>query len=668
MSEVAASDLRPAALADAARPIGARVGALAGRLAAVLRDVLPNAERDERLVFLAATARTEAALEPPPSGADALARLADAFGLTNADLDLLTLASLPDEHEGFCHVLRSLHPRGEPRATVALASRVALSSSTTAVDAGRWPFVDSLLHGALARSGCIALSGEAPMPERSLVAADSLWAVVRGIDVWPAGLEPIAIAAEPFIDHGWAADEEITHAIELLRSRMPVTIVVTADDEDVALERAFALAASAGVPCAALSWPPAQSHAAALLRPHAAARGVVPALRFHLPDDGPSGGVLVMPDIQGPLLLCMRAGAMPIRGPRAVSVVAAERLRPRRRENLWRHVLPELADAAPELAARYRIDSNLAAEVATDVRTRVRISGADASTPHVAESIRVRTAVPLTSGVTIVRPVATWNDLVLRTERLAQLQDAVARLHGQSRVLDEWRFLAHRPGARGVRLLFIGPPGTGKTLSAEVLASALGVDLIVADVSRLVSKWIGETPKNLGRIFDMAERSTAVILFDEADALFGKRTEVTDAHDRYANLETAYLLSRLERFEGLAVLASNLRQNIDPGFLRRLEFIVEFEEPGVAEREALWRCHVPADAPLAPDVDFAELAAAYRLTGALIRNAAVAAAFLAASDNGRIARRHIARAVRREYEKAGKAFPGDLPDPASVRG
>src|SRR5439155_8101915 len=136
----------------------------------------------------------------------------------------------------------------------------------------------------------------------------------------------------------------------------------------------------------------------------------------------------------------------------------------------------------------------------------------------------------------------TWSHLVLRKPRFDQLKEAVARLQWQPRVLDDWKFLEGRPGARGVRMLFVGPPGTGKTLSAEVIASALGVDLLVADVSRLVSKWIGDTPKNMGRVFDMAERSTAVILFDEADALFGKRTEVTDAHDRYANLETAYLL------------------------------------------------------------------------------------------------------------------------------
>ena len=178
-------------------------------------------------------------------------------------------------------------------------------------------------------------------------------------------------------------------------------------------------------------------------------------------------------------------------------------------------------------------------------------------------------------------------------------------------------------------MLFSGPPGTGKSLSAEVVAGALGVDLLVVDISRVVSKRIGETEKNLAEVFDAAERAQAVLLFDEADALFGKRTEVADAHDRYANLETAYLLSRLERFEGLAILSTNLRQNIDPAFLRRLEFVVEYSEPSIAERTALWRSHIPDQAPVAADVNLQELATLYPVVGGLIRNASVAAGFLA---------------------------------------
>jgi SpoVK/Ycf46/Vps4 family AAA+-type ATPase len=208
-----------------------------------------------------------------------------------------------------------------------------------------------------------------------------------------------------------------------------------------------------------------------------------------------------------------------------------------------------------------------------------------------------------------------------------------------------------------VRVLLCGPPGTGKTLSAEVLAHALGVDLFVVDVSRVVSKWIGETEKNLAAAFAAAERARAVLLFDEADALFGKRTDVADAHDRYANLETAYLLGRLERYDGLAVLTTNLRHNIDAAFTRRMDFILGFEAPGRDQRAELWRCHVPPGAPVDPDISWPELAGLYPVVGGVIRNAALAAAYFAAADDQPISRAHLVRALRREYEKLGKAFP-----------
>jgi SpoVK/Ycf46/Vps4 family AAA+-type ATPase len=276
----------------------------------------------------------------------------------------------------------------------------------------------------------------------------------------------------------------------------------------------------------------------------------------------------------------------------------------------------------------------------------------------VAEAVRARGEIELGAGMSLVHPAMAWTDLVLRADRLAQLHEAVDRLRHQGVVFDDWGFPDRRAGARGIRLLFAGPPGTGKSLAAEAMASALGVDLLIVDLSRLVSKWLGETEKNLARVFARAERAQAVLLFDEADALFARRTEVSDAHDRYANLETAYLLSRLERFDGLAILATNLKEHIDPAFLRRLEFVIDFDEPGVAERELLWRTHIPAGAPLAADVALAELAELYPIVGGLIRNASLAAGFLATADGGRITQNHLLHAVRREYEKAGRAFPG----------
>jgi SpoVK/Ycf46/Vps4 family AAA+-type ATPase len=238
------------------------------------------------------------------------------------------------------------------------------------------------------------------------------------------------------------------------------------------------------------------------------------------------------------------------------------------------------------------------------------------------------------------------------------LHAAVRRVLQQITVLDDWGFAQGRADRRGVRMLFYGPPGTGKTLGAEVMARALGVDLLVVDLSSLVSKYIGETEKNLAAVFEVAERSRALLLFDEADALFGKRTDTQDAHDRYANLETAYLLQRLERYEGVAVLTTNLRGQLDKAFTRRFEFIVEFPEPDAQVRLALWRLHLPAQAPLASDVDLAELAEWYAISGAQIKNATLGAAFLAAAESQGLAQRHFLWAIEREYDKAGRAHPG----------
>jgi SpoVK/Ycf46/Vps4 family AAA+-type ATPase len=325
-------------------------------------------------------------------------------------------------------------------------------------------------------------------------------------------------------------------------------------------------------------------------------------------------------------------------------------------------VLPALSGRAGELASRHPLEPLAAAEVAADLACAGAVDLGAPQARDVPAAVRARAGAALPAGVRLVRPSAGWEHLVLRPERAELLREAADRVRHQERVLDEWGFLDGRPGARGVRMLFSGPPGTGKTLAAEVVAHELDVDLLLVDLSRIVSKWIGETEKNLAAAFDAAERARCVLFFDEADALFAKRTEVSDAHDRYANLETSYLLSRVERFEGLVVLSTNLRQNIDPAFARRLDVVVDFEEPSQPEREALWRMHVPPAAPLGDDVDLAELAALYPVVGGLIRNAALAAGFRAAAAGGPLTREHFFQAVRREYAKAGRSFPG-FPDP-----
>jgi ATP-dependent 26S proteasome regulatory subunit len=250
----------------------------------------------------------------------------------------------------------------------------------------------------------------------------------------------------------------------------------------------------------------------------------------------------------------------------------------------------------------------------------------------------------------------TWEDLVLAphvTQHLREVE-AQARLRGD--VLDGWGFADLTALGRGVTALFAGPSGCGKTMAAQVLARSLGLELYRTDLAGVVSKYIGETEKHLRTIFDACQRAPVLLLFDEADALFGKRTQVKDAHDRFANIEIDYLLQRMERFDGLAVLATNRKADLDAAFFRRLRFVVDFVPPGAAERERLWRGALQARTdgpgePLVDDLDWAGLGAELDLSAADIKSAATAAAFLARAQNTRIGMRHVLAAARRELEK-----------------
>ena len=257
-----------------------------------------------------------------------------------------------------------------------------------------------------------------------------------------------------------------------------------------------------------------------------------------------------------------------------------------------------------------------------------------------------------------------WDDLVLDQARLAQLQEICDQVRQRERVLGAWGFGAKLATGRGLSALFTGPPGTGKTMAAGVMANELHLDLYRIDLSQVVSKYIGETEKNLSRIFAEAESSGTVLLFDEADALFGKRTEIGDAHDRYANIETSYLLQRMEEYEGIAILASNLRQNMDEAFLRRLRFVVEFPFPDAAHRRRIWQGHLRGGAPLADDLDVDLLAERLAVSGGNIRNIVVAAAYLAAASGEPIGMAQLLRAARGEFEKVGKLWRDIEPEAA----
>jgi SpoVK/Ycf46/Vps4 family AAA+-type ATPase len=207
-----------------------------------------------------------------------------------------------------------------------------------------------------------------------------------------------------------------------------------------------------------------------------------------------------------------------------------------------------------------------------------------------------------------------------------------------------------------VSALLYGPPGTGKTMTAEVIAGDLNLELYKVDLSMVVSKYIGETEKNLGAVFNEAQSMNAVLFFDEADALFGKRTEISDSHDRYANIEVSYLLQRIETYEGIVLLASNLKGNIDDAFVRRFRFIIELPFPDCENRHKIWLRQFPSSAPLELDIEFSAIAETYQLSGGNIKNAALRAAFSAAADSVPIGTSHLLHGIRQEYQKMGKTW------------
>ncbi|TEB07880.1 ATP-dependent zinc metalloprotease FtsH [Pelotomaculum schinkii] len=250
----------------------------------------------------------------------------------------------------------------------------------------------------------------------------------------------------------------------------------------------------------------------------------------------------------------------------------------------------------------------------------------------------------------------TWDDIVLPQDTMTQLREMCRRVAYRHRVLGEWGFDRKLSLGKGVNAMFSGPSGTGKTMAAEIIANALGLDLYKIDLSGVVSKYIGETEKNLDRIYTGAESANAILFFDEADALFGKRSEVRDAHDRYANIEISYLLQKMEQYEGITILATNLRQNLDDAFVRRMSFTIHFPFPDEESRRRIWTGVWPAAAPLAVDVDLEFLARQFKLSGGNIKNIALAASFLAAADGSAVAMEHLFRATQREYQKMGKTL------------
>jgi hypothetical protein len=335
----------------------------------------------------------------------------------------------------------------------------------------------------------------------------------------------------------------------------------------------------------------------------------------------------------------------------------APRVEPTARAALWTNAYP--APLPPDLdlirlLSPFLLTPDQITRAAQGASQAATLDGGTLHPDHIRAGARSQNAAGLDRLARRVEPAVSWPDLVLPPDTLTQLRELTARARHRDRVLGEWGM---RPGGgrgRGVTALFAGDSGTGKTMSAEVIAADLGLDLYTVDLATVIDKYVGETEKNLERIFSEAAGINGVLLFDEADAIFGKRSEVKDAHDRYANVESAYLLQRMETFDGLAILATNLRANLDDAFTRRLDLVIDFPVPDAAHRRALWdRCLGPV-LPRTTDLDLDFCANSFELAGGNIRSVAVTAAYLAAESGHPVTMADLIHAVQREYQKLGR--------------
>ncbi|GAA4224017.1 ATP-binding protein [Actinomadura meridiana] len=602
------------------------------------------------------------------AGADTRAHwLAAAFGLTGFDLEILLIALAPDLDRSFEPLYGFLNDDvSRRRASVGLALDLCGAPVTSAWARARFAAGAPLIAGGL----IVTQDADRPFLSRALlvpdrVAAfllgddavdDDLAAVVRLEDAPPADAPPAdalladAPPADVVPDPGGLAGR--------LRDGDPPLVYLHEDRPGAGVAAARSAVAAAGLPVLAVD--PARLDAAqvpAVLR-EATMHGAA-VIAGPLPD-----GALVRPFAEAlatvPVLL---AGSQPF-DPGWCDVQPLVLDAPAREHaaDVWRAELPgDLGFDLDAATATYRFAPDQIRRAVWAARDYAALEGAPLSAAHLHRGARLQNAGGLHKHARRIVPAVGWDDLVLPDEAAGRLRELVQRARHRDRVLGEWGLRSGGGRGRGVVAMFAGESGTGKTMAAEVLAAELGLDLYVIELSAVVDKYVGETEKNLERIFTEADRMDAVLLFDEADAVFGKRSDVKDARDRYANLESAYLLQRLESFGGIAVLTTNLRANIDDAFTRRLDLVIDFPFPDRTQRRALWEHCLAPPVPVAGDADFDRCAREFDLAGGAIRSAAVTAGYLAAAAGRPITMADLLAGARREYRKLGRLLPGDIP-------
>lgn len=396
-----------------------------------------------------------------------------------------------------------------------------------------------------------------------------------------------------------------------------------------------------------------------MLAREAALLGLTPVIR-DLDALGASGEIddrigLVETEMRG-LVLGTASRVVARRWRRTASQIELRPLTGEQRARLWQVALPTVsADRADELATLYPLAPGLIHT--TGALLGARSFGREPTAEQLGNALRSILDDRLLGLATRVSVTQTWDDMVLPEDQLASIVELMSRIRERRTVYERWGFADKLGKGLGVSALFSGPPGTGKTMSAGLIARDLGVEMYQVDLSKIVSKWIGETEKNLAAVFDAAEAGHAILLFDEADALFGRRTEVNSSNDRYANQEVNFLLQRLESYAGIVILTTNHETAIDEAFRRRLSVRVQFPMPEAEERAKLWRALLPKNAPTLGLLGLDRLAEHYVMSGGYIRNAVVRAAFLAAAEGTPITAAHLSKSAQLEYEAMGKVAP-----------
>jgi hypothetical protein len=628
---------------------------LMGSLARISR-LLSQAGHGEADLIHSVGEVCEYSRQAPP----ALVVLCETFGLSTFERDLLLLAAGPDldpELAGNCAAACGDAQRPYP--TFALALQVLPEADWGALAPDR-----ALRYWRLLEIGSGPTLANSP-----LLIAERVLHYLRGVqtlDEQLAGVVTPLVADETLVPSHSRIAERLADAWS---SDGPLPVVQLCG-EDVEGKRAIAAAACSAlglavnvVPAQALPVAPSELDGLLRLLGREAALGHCATLldcdRLDPGDSARAYAVTTMSEeLRGPLVMASREQRRLCR--RLSLPLHVDRPTAAEQASLWQVVLGAAGDSlngqVQALTAQFNLDAGAIRSAAVAVTGSAMSSDRESRPEQLQQALwqacLAQARPDLDTLAQRIRPAVGWDDLVLPEPKLRVLHDIAIHVRQRSRVYEDWGFAARSSLGLGISALFAGPSGTGKTLAAEVLAHKLELDLYRIDLASVVSKYIGETEKNLKQVFDAAESGGAILLFDEADALFGKRSEIKDSHDRYANIEVSYLLQRMEAYRGLAILTTNMQGALDTAFLRRIRFIVQFPFPEPAHRAEIWRRIFPAETPT-HGLDAGKLAS-LAVAGGSIRNIALGAAFLAAEDGAPVTMEQVLAAARNEYAKLEK--------------